>query len=397
MAQFQYIARNAAGEKITGALEAASEAAAVRALGDKSLFPVRVAEKIDEKAAAGGPRISIRELTAIYEQLADLLRAGVPLLRALETLGRTSSNQRVSQVVGTIAADVAAGHSLEEAMIRQPQAFSQLQTAMIRAGERGGFLEQVLTDMAGYLERQDELRSRVRGAMIYPALLVMVGIGVVTFCLLWMVPKFKPLFKNMPLPLPSRVLFTASDLVNLYWPMTLTGVALVAATVFMFLKTPTGKKLWSFIMLNIPVIGHAIRMVAVTRFCRVLGTMLGSGVPMLQALSISGDAAGLKPLADSVNEAIESVRQGHGLATPLKKSGLIPGNLLEMIAVAEESNQLEKVLLKIAADVERRTNRQVDTAVRLLEPVILVLLAAVILFVALGLLYPIFSMASNIK
>ena len=165
----------------------------------------------------------------------------------------------------------------------------------------------------------------------------------------------------------------------------------------MFLKTSVGKKLWTFLMLNTPVIGHAIRMVAVTRFCRVLGTMLGSGVPMLQALSISGDAAGLKPLASSVGEAIESVRQGHGLATPLKKSGLIPPQLLEMIAVAEESNQLEKVLLKIAADVERRTNRQVDTAVRLMEPVILVLLAAVILFVALGLLYPIFTMASNIK
>jgi general secretion pathway protein F/type IV pilus assembly protein PilC len=318
-------------------------------------------------------------------------------LRALETLTRTNSNPRVVRVVRQVADDVASGKALEEAMGRQPTVFTQLQCAMVRAGERGGFLENVLFDLAAYLERQDELRSKVRGAMIYPAILVLIGFLVVTGCLVYMVPQFKPLFANVSLPLPSRVLFAASDAVSTYLPITLAGLVLTVIAIAMYLKTESGQRLWNKVMLGTPVIGTAIRMVAVTRFCRVLGTMLGSGVPMLQALAISRDAAGLAPLSAAIDESIESVRHGNGLTPPMKKYDLIPAQTLEMIAVAEESNQLEKVLLKIADTVERRTNRQVDSAVRLLEPAILVLLAGVILFVALGLLYPIFSMSSTIR
>jgi len=397
MAQFQYIARTSAGEKVTGLLEAATEAAAVRALDEKSLYPVRVVEQAEKKSALASMGIRPRELSAIYEQLSDLLKAGVPLLRSLDTLSRTNTNKRVVNVVKQIHDDVSTGKALEEAMANQPAVFSVLQCAMVRAGERGGFLEAVLADLAGYLERQDALRSKVRGAMIYPALLVMVGAAVVTGCLVWMVPKFKPIFANFSLPLPSRILFAASDLVMVYWPMTLMGLVLGGITLSLFMKTPTGKNLFHWIQLRIPLVGHAIKMVSITRFCRVLGTMLAAGVPLLQALTIARDAAGLPSLAKSIETAIDSVRGGHGLSAPLRDSGLFPAQLLEMIAVAEESNQLEKVLLKISDTVEKRTNEQVDAAVRLLEPVILVLLAGVILFVAMALLYPIFTMSQTIR
>lgn len=397
MAQFQYIARTSAGAKVTGMLEAATEAAAVRALDEKSLYPVRVTEQAEKKSEKRGQAIRVREQSAIYEQLSDLLRAGVPLLRALDTLSRTNANQRVVAVVKQIHDDVASGKALEEAMSNQPAVFSTLQTAMVRAGERGGFLEAVLADLGVYLERQDELRGKVRGAMIYPILLIMIGVAVVTGCLLWMVPKFKPIFKGISLPLPSQILFTASDLVAVYWPMTLMGSVLGLITLVLFFKTPTGKKTFQWLQLHTPLVGHAIRMVSITRFCRVLGTMLAAGVPLLQALAISRDAAGLPSLAASIDTAIESVRGGQGLTSPLRQSNLFPPQLLEMIAVAEESNQLEKVLLKISDTIEKRTNQQVDAAVRLLEPVILVLLAGVILFVALGLLYPIFTMARTIR
>lgn len=397
MAQFQYIARTTAGEKVTGLLEAATEAAAVRALDEKSLYPVRVVQQAEKKSAMASSGIRTRELSSIYEQLSDLLKAGVPLLRSLDTLSRTNSNKRVVAVVKQIHDDVSTGKALEEAMANQPAVFSVLQCAMIRAGERGGFLEAVLADMAVYLERQDALRSKVRGAMIYPALLVMVGMAVVTGCLVWMVPKFKPIFANFSLPLPSRILFAASDLVMVYWPMTLMGLVLGTITLSLFMKTPTGKNLFHWIQLRIPLVGHAIKMVSITRFCRVLGTMLAAGVPLLQALTIARDAAGLPSLANSIETAIDSVRGGRGLSSPLRESGLFPPQLLEMIAVAEESNQLEKVLLKISDTVEKRTNEQVDAAVRLLEPVILVLLAGVILFVAMALLYPIFTMSQTIR
>jgi len=397
MAQFQYIARTHAGQKVTGMLEAASEAAAVRALDEKSLFPVRVTQQAESRSAAAGPRLSVRELSAIYEQLSDLLRAGVPLLRALDTLSRTNASKRAVGVVKRIHDDVASGKALEEAMGNQPTVFTVLQCAMVRAGERGGFLEAVLADLSTYLERQDELRSKVRGAMIYPALLVLVGAAVVIGCLIWMVPQFKPIFSGMDLPLPSQVLFAASDAVAVYWHITAMGLVLGLIALALFMKTPTGMKTFHWVQLRIPLVGHAIKMVSLTRFCRVLGTMLAAGVPLLQALSISRDAAGLPSLAKSIDDAIESVRGGQGLSPPLKSSGLFPPQLLEMIAVAEESNQLEKVLLKISDTVERRTNQQVDAAVRLLEPVILCLLAGVILFVALGLLYPIFTMARTIR
>ena len=396
MATFQYIARDPVGQKVTGVLEAASEAAAARVLDEQSLFPVRIKEHAASEQA-WHQRVGVRELSLLFEQLADLLRAGVPLVRSLETLTRTHANRRIQRVVRQVQEQVSSGKSLEESMQMQPGVFNALQVAMVRAGERGGFLEQVLTDMAAYLERQDELRSKVRGSLIYPAVLVTVGVGAVGLCLVWLVPKFQPVFAGMPLPVPTRMLFAASDLVSVYWPMTLLGMFMTVIAGAMFLKTDSGRRLWAMAQWRVPIVGHAVRMVAITRFCRILGTMMASGVPILTALAISRDAAGGPTLSASVDEAIESVRQGQGLTPPLRQGGLFPPQLLEMIAVAEESNQLEKVLLKIADTVERRTNRQVDSVVRLLEPLILVVLAGVILFGAIGLLYPIFTMARTIR
>ncbi len=397
MPTFEYIARTGRGEKTTGVLEAATEAAAARMLDEQRLFPVRISsqEAAGGKGGAGG--IKARDLAVFFEQLADLLRSGVPMMRSLETLGRTSSNKRMAAVVTAIQQRVAAGKSLSEAMGEQPGVFNTLQVAMVKAGERGGFLENVLADLAHYLERQDELRSRVQGAMIYPALLMMLGLGAMAICLLWLVPKFKPLFEGKPLPLPSRILFSLSDLLVKQWAPTLAVGMLVALGLAGFFGTASGRQAWGYWQLRIPVIGRTILMVALTRFCRILGTMLASGVPILQALQISKDATGCAPLGRAIATAADSVRQGQGLTRPLRKSGMVPEQILEMMAVAEESNQLEKVLLKVADTVERRTNQQVDQAVRLLEPVILIVLAIAILFVAMGVLYPIFTMARTIR
>lgn len=398
MASFEYIARSATGQRVTGVLEAASEAALLRQLDERRLFPVRVKEQAETAAQIRGVRVSNRELAAFYEQLADLLRAGVPMMRSLETLARTSGKRRMGGVVRDLAEDVSEGKALEEAMSSKPTVFRPLQVAMVRAGERGGFLEQVLADLAGYLERQDELKSKVMGSMIYPVVLIFVGIVAVGGCLIWLVPKFKPIFEGMSLPLPTRVLFTASDMVSVYWPITLLGCVMGLIALALYLKTPHGAAMWGRIQLRIPLLGYTLRMVSITRFCRILGTMLASGVPMMQALAISRDAAaGTPALAYAIDDAVESVRHGKGLSPRLRESNLIPAQLLEMIAVAEESNQLEKTLLKIADTVERRTNRQVDSVVRLLEPVILVILAVVILFVAIGLLYPIFKLSQTIR
>jgi general secretion pathway protein F len=397
MAVFEYIARTNAGEKVTGVLEAASEAAVLGVLGEKHLFPVQVAQQSERKTVGRSRKLRASELSAVFEQMADLLRAGVPLLRSLQTIRRMSSNKKLVAIIGDVADSVEAGESLADAMAEQSDSFNVLQVAMIRAGERGGFLEEVMVDLAGYLERQDTLRNKVFGSMVYPFLLMGVGMCVVVFFLIVLVPQFQQFLQGVELPLPSKILFGMSDMILLHWPMTLTGGILGVTALVLLVRSSFGQDLWIRFQLRIPVLGHTLLMLSTTRFCRILGTMLGSGVPIIQALTISRDAVGCPPLAKNIDAAIESVRGGKGLASPLREGKLLPPAILEMISVAEESNQLEKVLGKIADTVERRTNQRVDMIVRLLEPAVLILLAGLIFFIALGLLIPIFTMVKSLK
>ncbi|MBM4018760.1 MAG: type II secretion system F family protein [Planctomycetes bacterium] len=399
MATYQYTAKTTGGEEVAGLIQADSEAAVIRALDEKRLFPVRVAEKTDgARSGQAGRRVRPRDVGVMYAQLSDLLGADVPALRALDILARSTVNKRLAALMGKVRDDVAGGKTLADAMGAYPEVFTPLHAAMIRAGERAGFLEDVLLNMAAFIERQDELHSKVIGAMVYPVIVVTVALTVVLGVLLFMVPKFKALFETMKsIPWPTAVLFAASDAVLALWPLLLMILVVTVIGVGGFLTSEQGRRVWDRWRLRLPLVGKAARLIAITRFCRILGTMLKNGVPVLQALAIAKDATGSTVLAESIEEAAENVRAGQTLAEPLKSSGLFPIEILEMIAVAEESNQLEKTLLGIADTVERRTNRQVDLAVRLIEPLILVLMGAGIGFFGVALVYPIFSMAGAMK
>jgi len=397
MAVYQYIAKTAAGAEVAGSLQAESEAAVVRALDEKRLFPVRVVEQASPLKAARGGRVRGRDLGVLYGQLADLLRANVPALRALDILARSAVNPRLGALVAAVRDDVAAGKSLADAMAAHPHIFTSLHVAMVRAGERAGFLEDVLANMADFLERQDELRNKVLGAMVYPALVAAVGVAITAGVLIVLVPMFRPLFEGIVIPLPTALLFGVSDVVRTLWPLVLMALGVSAVAGWGLLTSEYGRRLWDRWRLRIPVFGRAARLVSITRFCRVLGMMLKNGVPVLQALGISKDATGSAVLSDHIAEAAENVRAGETLAEPLKASRFFPIEIIEMIAVAEESNQLEKTLLGIADTVERRTNRQVDLAVRLIEPLILVGMAGGIGFFGVALVYPIFSMAGAMR
>jgi general secretion pathway protein F/type IV pilus assembly protein PilC len=250
--------------------------------------------------------------------------------------------------------------------------------------------------LSGFIERLDELRSKVLGAMIYPALLMFVGISVMIGALIFFVPKFEPLLANVQQTLPTRLIFGMSIVVRSYWYIVIIALVIAIAVAWSTLRTESSKRLMERWRLKVPVVGTALRMVAITRFCRILGTMLANGVPMLQALQIARGATGSTLMGDRIAEAAESVREGKSLTSPLSKGGLFPEQIIAMLSVAEESNQLEKVLLQISDTVERRTNREVDQAVRLVEPLILCVVAAAIGFLALGLLLPIFTMASSL-
>jgi len=396
VATYQYLARTSAGEEVTGLIQAETEGAAVRALDERQLFPVRVmSHERTEKGFRSG-RVRARDLAILYGQLSDLLAADVPALRALEILSRSTINRRLAGHINRIREDVAAGKSLADAMTAFPGVFKPLHVAMVRAGERAGFLETVLANLSQFLERQDELRNKVLGAMVYPLLVMTVGMTVGIIVLVAIVPQFRDLFEDIPVPWTTRILFAISGSFQMAWPLLLLGGVVAVVGAWSFMVSERGRRLWDGWRLKIPVFGRVTRLVAITRFCRILGMMLANGVPLLESLGISKDATGSMALAESIGEASENVRAGATLAEPLRASGFFPVEILEMIAVAEESNQLEKTLQQIADTVERRTSRQVDLGVRLIEPLILIALAGGIAVFAAALIYPIFSMAGSI-
>jgi len=342
-------------------------------------------------------KLKLRVLATFYSQLADLLRAGVPVLRALDVLARTASNPLLREILRVVHNDVAAGETLADAMAKHPHVFNSLAVAMVRAGEAGGFLEDVLARISAFSERQDELRNKLVGSMIYPCILLGVGLLVVTGLMVVVVPKLRGFLDRVDKPWITTALFGVSDFLQ-HRGLYLLGAMVVGAFfVVPVLRSQRGQVTLDRLKLRLPVLGPIFTMVAVCRFCRILGTMLHNGVPILQALHISKDSAGNRILAEQIEKAAESVQKGESLALPLGASGMFPADIVDMIAVAEESNNLENVLVQIADSNETRLARQIDLGVRLLEPVMLVVMACFVLTIAIALLVPILRMSSAMR
>ncbi len=399
MATFTYKAKTSTGQTVTGILTAESSQAALRMLDDRALFPVTVAEggQASRTVITGRTRrVRLRVLSAFYSQLADLLRAGVPVLRALDVLARQSANPLLSEILKEVHSDVSGGETLAEAMAKHPNAFNDLAIAMVRAGEQGGFLEEVLMRISVFIERQDELRNKLIGSMIYPSVLLMAGVAVVTFLMSYVVPKIKPLLERVETPWLTDALFAFCGFLGERGVFVLGGVVVAVVVLIPIGRSEWGRLAMDRWKLRAPVMGRIVTMVAICRFCRILGTMLHNGVPILQALRISKDSAGNRILADEIERAAENVQKGESLAGPLSTSGLFPMDIVDMIAVAEESNNLETVLVQIADSNEARTGRQIDLGVRLLEPMMLMVMAGIVLVIAIALLVPILKMSGGV-
>ncbi len=400
MPDYQYIARELSGKQVTGTLTANSEKEVLSSLASRSLFPVQVSETASSKASERqlGRRVPPRVLAVFYSQLADLLRSGVPLLRSLELLSRQTTHPALKVVLQDVRDQVADGSRLYDTMRQHPRAFTELMISMVRAGEEGGFLEDVLKRIADFTDHQEELKGRVIGAMVYPIFLLGVGGLVIAALMVWFVPKFEPIFDNMKqrgeLPLSTTTLLAISDFAQGYWYIALGVAAAAIYGIMNWSKTPQGRLKLDEIQLKSIGLGPISRNLAIARFCRVLGTLLRNGVPVLNSLRIAKDATGNKVLTQSIEQAAEHVSTGRSLANPLKASGQFPDEIVEMISVGEEANNLENVLIDISDNLEKRTGRQVEMAVRLLEPLLLLMLAGVVLFVVIALLIPIMQSSS---
>jgi general secretion pathway protein F len=392
MATFAYIARDEAGQKVSGKLSGGSEQAVLAELQSRHLAPVKV--EIIREQVRFQRGVSGRQLAQAYRQMADLLRAGVPLLRALRLLGRSKANPRLANVMSRVADEVADGSRLADAMSAHKDVFPPIQIAMITAGERGGFLEPVLTRMGTFLEHQADMRGRIIGSLIYPIALLLVGTGIILFALLFFVPQFEEFYSRIALPWPTSVLMACSRAMTNAWPVLLVCVAVFSVGIWWALRQPTVRRHLAIWQLRIPKLGPLIQSLAVGRFTRILGTLLENGIPMLSAMQISRDAAGHVLLAEAVDEAIEAVRAGEPLAQPLAASGLFSDDVVEMISVGESANNLPVVLVTIAETVEKRVDRMLSIVMRLIEPVLLLGLAGIVMFIFIALIVPMMRMST---
>lgn len=403
MPEFEYIARELSGREVTGLLTAGSEQEAVNALSGRSLFPTRIAlaeTEVRQKAAVG-KRVGGRQIAAVFSQLADLLASGVPLLKSLEILETQSSKPAVTGVLQDVRQQVADGTRLADAMRRHPKVFNELALSMVRAGEEGGFLEEALKRVAIFTEHQEDLKGRVVGAMAYPMFLLGACLLIVVGILVYLVPQFAPIFERLEekgeLPWITISLLSTSDFLKVYGLWIVGGVAACIVWARNYLKTEEGRLLWDGWRLRLKGLGPIVRSLAIARFCRILGTLLHNGVPILQSLRIAKDATGNRVLTAAIGSAAENISAGKSLARPLGASRHFPREVVEMIAVGEEANNLEQVLLKIAENMEQRTYRELDLFVKLLEPLMLLLMGVLILYIMVALLLPVFMSAGALE
>lgn len=398
MPEYSYTARQNSGDSLTGTLTAINEQDALKTLIERSLIPVKVAPISQAKNWIR--KSSGRHLAAMYSQLADLLHSGVPLLQCLEILEEQNTNADLASVMHEVRVSVADGTPFADSMATHHKTFSELEISIIRAGEEGGFLEDSLNRVAEYKEQQEDLKSRVIGAFAYPVFLTVAGSIIFVVMLVFFVPRFMPIFDRLAergeLPLPTIVLLAASRLAGEYGLWTACILSLMVWMLVQGLRTNEGRLLIDKMSLRLVGIGPILRQLAIARFCRILGTLLQNGVTILDSLRIAKDVTGNLLLRNAIGNATENISAGRSLAGPLNASGQFPREIIEMINVGERTNRLEKILLDAADNMERRTNRQMDLFVRLLEPLLLLVMAIVILFVLLAILLPVFQSAGGL-
>jgi type II secretory pathway component PulF len=418
MPTFSYRALQADGKIAEGVLDAPGRPDALRQIETLGLRPVNVAEKAASAAkngsapagSAGGPgnfsfkfeskKVSAKELENFTRLLSSLLAAGVPLSRALVILQKEASTAAARAQWKEVHALVVDGLSLADAMAKAPETFPRVYVAMVEAGEAGGFLDVVLAQIAEFQAREKELRSKVLTAMMYPCILLVLALAVLTVLLTFFIPKFQNIFNNLhsALPLITQIIIGASHLVRSYGLLVAAALVGIGFLVRTWVVSEKGRRTWEGLVLKTPLVGPLIAQFAMARFCRMLGTLIGAGVPLVHGLNVARRSIGNQILVDAVTQSIQRVQQGGRLGQSLADCKLLfAGSVLEMISVAEESGKLDTELVRIAVVTENDLDRNLKTAVALAEPLMLFFIAGFIGVIFIGMLLPVLSMSQYIK
>ena len=414
MNAFRYQAIGAGGASVNGVIEADDRKTALQLLGKRGLFPssLDVCPAVGEttaKAAAApgtptptlhlGRRIKRKEITAFTREIAALLGAAIPIPQALEGLGHEEENPALKEVVLKLSESVRKGAALSAAMDEHPRLFSKLYVSMVRVGEEAGVLPKVMADLAQLLEHEDEVRSEVLTAVAYPVFVLGFGIFTVTILLTVVLPKLFSMLQEMLkiLPLPTLILLRVSGFLHHYWLPIVIGLPVAISALYWYRRTPRGAELWDKTKLRLPVMGGVFQAAALGRFARTLGVLVRSGVSLLPALKIVENTIGNLVLARQIARVAEETRGGDSLATPLRKLGIFPRTAVQMIAVGEETGRLDEMLLKVADIEERHMRARTKTVISLLGPALILVVGALVGFMVIALLLPIFKLSRAIQ
>ena len=398
MPTFTYTARTTNGDLKSATIDAANRDDVVAQLRRQRLTIVKVdEEKVRAKKSGGG--IGMRDIVIFTRQFSTMINAGLPLVQALDILAKQSENKALTAVVRDVVFDVESGNTVADAMRKHPKAFSDLYTNMVAAGEAGGILDTILNRLAVFMEKNDALVRKVKGAMIYPTVIMCVA-GLCVVILLWkVIPVFAAMFSSvgMDLPLPTKVVIGMSNFLNAYWWALLSGGALAGYLTKRYYATPAGQLVIDRFLLHVPVLGDVLRKSAVSRFTRTLGTLISSGVSILDGLEITARTSGNRVVQDAIMGSRASIAGGETIAGPLQKSKVFPPMVISMIAVGEQTGGLDEMLTKIADFYDDEVDAAVSALLSLLEPIMIVALGVVVGGMVVAMYLPIFDMVNTVK
>lgn len=399
MPNYSWKGRTRAGKVQEGVLVADSKDAVITTLRKQQILVTAVTEKGKEFALPKlGGGVSMKELAVFTRQFSVMIDAGLPLVQCLEILGTQQENRTFQKVLFEVRQDVESGSTLADALRRHTKVFDDLYCNMVAAGEAGGILDTILQRLANYIEKIVKLRSAVRSAMIYPAAVITIAVAVVWIILWKVIPTFATLFESLgtTLPLPTRITIALSNFVGRWWWIVFLGTGLGAYALARYYKTEQGRRAIDRTLLRLPVLGVVLKKIAVARFCRTLGTLVSSGVPILEALEITARTAGNAIVEDAILATRKSIEEGKTIAEPLKSTDVFPPMVVQMVAVGEHTGALETMLNKIADFYEDEVDEATKNLLTLLEPIMIGFLGAVIGAIVVSMYLPLFSLVSKI-
>jgi len=413
MASFTFEAVDGKGNKVKKDVDASDRDDAMAKIKGMGLFPTKVKEK--EAAAGGGAvaaapgakkrgkvlaigGVSMRQLTTFTQQLATLQDAGLPIVRSIRILEGQLKPSLLKNTLMDVAEDVESGATLSEAMGKHPRAFDRLYVGMIKAGEAGGVLDTILDRLSHFMEKSLRLRKKVIGALIYPVVVTVVAVGILAGIMNFVIPAFQKMFKEVgvSLPIMTEILLAVSDVVQNYWYL-LPGIPIVIILVWKGISsTPKGKYMLDKLLLYMPVFGTIIHKSTISRFARTLGTLIASGVPILESLSITREATGNDVVAKAIDDVHTSIREGESIAKPLQESGVFDDMLVNMIDIGEETGELDKMLVKIADNYDDDVDVAVESLTSIIEPILIVGMGGAVGFIVIALFLPLIELIQKL-